>query len=318
MVDVDHAIESRVGADHLPGAALLVVRDGSVLRRQGYGTYDTTTVVPIASASKWLTVATILTLVDDGRLSLDDPVRAFLPDFTGVTGSATIRQLLSHTSGIAPDDCVWDKGSSLEECANAVSAEGATFLPGSGFAYGNTSFSVAGRIIEIVSGTSFEKAFEQRIATPVGMASTRFDGASYPTEANPVPAASAESNLDDYGRFVKMLADGGVIDGRRVLSEASVREMQKDQVVGLDTHGDDAVRTTGIPTYGLGLWRDVVTADDTAVIVSGSGAYGFYPWIDRAHHAYGVLEVYDQRGSTQAVPDSQEIVHQVWAALSAG
>ena len=115
-----------------------------------------------------------------------------------------------------------------------------------------------------------------------------------------------------------MLADGGVIDGRRVLSKASVREMQKDQVVGLDTHGDDAVRTTGIPTYGLGLWRDVVTADDTAVIVSGSGAYGFYPWIDRAHHAYGVLEVYDRRGSTQAVPDSQEIVHQVWAALSAG
>ena len=318
MADVDHAIEARVAADHLPGAALLVVRDGSVLRRQGYGSYDPTTVVPIASASKWLTVATILTLVDDGRLSLDDPVRAYLPEFTGVTGSATIRQLLSHTSGIAADDCVWDQGSSLQDCADVVGAEGATFLPGSGFAYGNTSFSVAGRIIEVVTGTSFEQAFEQRIATPVGMTSTRFDGASYPTAANPVPAASAESDLDDYGRFVQMVADGGVIDGRRVLTEASVQEMQKDQVVGLDTHGDDAVRTTGISTYGLGLWRDVATADDMAVIVSGSGAYGFYPWIDRAHHAYGVLEVYDRRGSTQAVPDSQEIVHQVWAALSAG
>jgi CubicO group peptidase (beta-lactamase class C family) len=315
LAEVDDAIEARVSTDHLPGAALLVVRDGRVLRRQGYGSYDPTSVVPIASASKWLTVATLLTLVDEGRLSLDDPVRAYLPEFRGVTGSATIRQLLSHTSGIAQDDCVWDRGSSLQACATEVAARGATGTPGSGFAYGNTGFSVAGRIIEVVTGTSFEQAFEQRIAAPVGMTSTRFDGASYPTEANPVPAASAESDLDDYGRFVEMLAGRGVIDGHRILSEASVLEMEKDQVVGLDTHRDEAVRTTGIPTYGLGVWRDVVTADDTGVIVSGNGAYGFYPWIDRARDAYGVLEVYDQRGSTQAVPDSQEIVHRVWVAL---
>ena len=315
FVDLDHAIEARVATDHLPGAALLVVRNGDTLRRQGYGSYDPTTVVPIASASKWLTVATLMTLVDEGRLSLDDPVRKHLPEFRGVTGSATIRQLLSHTSGIAQNSCVWDDGSSLQECTDVIAAQQAVSTPGSTFEYGNTSFSVAGRIIEVVSGTSFEQAFEQRIAEPVGMTATRFDGASYPTDANPVPAASAESDLDDYGRFVQMLAGRGAIDGRRVLSEASVLEMEKDQVVGLDTHRDDAVRTTGIPTYGLGAWRDVVTADDTGVIVSGNGAYGFYPWVDRARNAYGVFEVYDQRGSTVAVPDSQATVHEVWAAL---
>ena len=315
LADVDRSIADRIAADGLPGAALLVVRDGKVLRRQGYGGYDPQTVVPIASASKWLTAATVMTLVDEGRVSLDDPVRRYLPEFTGVTGSATIRQLLSHTSGLPDDDCVWDQGSSLQACAARVATDGAEDEPGSTFSYANTSFSVVGRIIEVVTGTSFEDAFEQRVAGPVGMTSTRFDGSSYPTDANPAPAASAESNLDDYGRFVEMLSGRGVIDGRRVLSEASVAAMEADQVAGLDTTGDQAVRTTGIPTYGLGAWRDVTTADDAPVITSSNGAYGFYPWIDRARNAYGVLEVFDQRGSTKAVPDSQAIVHQVWAAL---
>lgn len=313
FADVDRSIGDRVAADGLPGAALLVVRDGKVLRRQGYGGYDPQTVVPIASASKWLTAATLMTLVDEGRVSLDDPVRRYLPEFTGVTGSATIRQLLSHTSGIPDDDCIWDQGSSLADCATKVATDGAEDEPGSTFSYGNTSFSVVGRVIEVVTGTSFEDAFEARIAGPVGMTSTRFHSSAYPT--NPVPAASAESNLDDYGRFVEMLSGRGVIDGRRVLSEASVAAMEADQVAGLDTRDDQAVQTTGIPTYGLGAWRDVTTADDAPVITSGNGAYGFYPWIDRARNAYGVLEVFDQRGSTKAVPDSQAIVHQVWAAL---
>ena len=77
------------------------------------------------------------------------------------------------------------------------------------------------------------------------------------------------------------------------------------------------MRTTGIPTYGLGTWRDVVTTDDGGVITTGNGAYGFYPWVDRAHDGYGVLLVFDQRGSDLAVPESQRIVHRVWEAVDA-
>jgi len=315
FADVDAAIQARVDDTHLPGAALLVARDGRELRRRGYGSYDPTTVVPIASASKWLTAATLMTLVDEGRLSLDDPVSAYLPEFDGASGKATIRQLLSHTSGIGQDDCIWEKGISLDACVDEVASSGVERQPGTSFSYGNTSFSVAGRVIEVVTGISFEDAFEARIADPVGMSSTRFDGSSYKTAANPVPAASGESSLDDYGRFVLMLSNRGEIDGRRVLSEQSVLEMEKDQVAGIDTRGDSAVRTTGIPTYGLGVWRDVVTADDASVISSGNGAYGFYPWVDRARNAYGLLLVYDTRGSDRAVPTSQALVHQVWAAL---
>ena len=313
---VDAAIDARIHRDGLAGAALLVVRDGRVLRDRGYGAYDENTVVPIASASKWLTAATMMTLVDEGRVSIDDPVSQYLPEFTGVSGDATIRQLLSHTSGIAQADCIWSTSSTLADCVAKVARAEPASAPGTTFAYGNTSYSVAGRIIEVVTGESFEQAFEERIARPVGMSSTRFDDAHGQFTANPVPAASGQSSLHDYGRYVQMIAAGGVIDGHRVLSSDSVFEMERDQVGALSNPSDVAVRTTGIATYGLGLWRDVTGPTDAGVVSSGNGAFGFYPWIDRARNAFGVLLVHDaENGSDHAVPASQRIVHQVWDAI---
>ena len=86
FMDVDAAISQRVAGEGLEGAALLVVRDGQIFRNTGYAKYNTSTVVPIASASKWLTAATMLSLVDDGRLTLDDKVNNYLPEFTGTSG----------------------------------------------------------------------------------------------------------------------------------------------------------------------------------------------------------------------------------------
>lgn len=318
LAGVDASIEARIDRDRLDGAALLVVRDGVRLRDRGYGDYDRNTVVPIASASKWLTSATMMTLVDEGRVSLEDPVSRHLPEFTGESGTATIRQLLSHTSGMAQADCIWSTTSTLGACTSKVAASAPMTSPGTIFAYGNTSYSVAGRVIEVVTGLGFEQAFEERIAQPVGMVSTRFDEAGGRRTSNPVPAASASSTLQDYGRFMQMIAADGEIDGRRVLSASSVREMERDQVGSLANTSDQAVRTTGIATYGLGVWRDVTTTSDVGVVSSGNGAFGFYPWIDRARNAHGVLLVYDsEHGSAHAVPSSQRIVQQVWAALDA-
>ncbi|MBU3701233.1 MAG: beta-lactamase family protein [Acidimicrobiia bacterium] len=310
---IDASIDQRIARAGLEGAGLLVVVDGAELRNRTYGSHTPDTVVPIASASKWLTAATMMTLVDEGIVSLDDTVARWLPSFTGTGGRATIRQLLSHTSGLAQASCIWDDDTTLADCVESIARQRAVDEPGTRFTYGNTSYSVAGRIIEVATGQSFEEAFAARIAGPVGMRATRFtDGSRSPT---PVPAASAVSTLNDYGRFVRMLASDGVIDGRRVLRTSSVRTMESDAVVGLDTAGDGAVRTTGIGTYGLGVWRDVTGVDDSSMISSGNGAYGFYPWVDRARNGYGVLSVFDQRGAERAVPDSQRQVHAVWAAI---
>jgi len=308
-------MDSRVESEGLDGAGLLVVANGTEYRNTMYGNYTNETVIPIASASKWLTTATMMTLVDEGKVSLDDPVSKFLPEFTGTTGNATIRQLLSHTSGIAQESCIWEEQQTLEQCVRTVAAQKPASPTGTKFSYGNTSFSVTGRVIEVVAGQSFEKAFESRIASPLGMIHTRFDGNYYPTERNPVPAASAESTMNDYGKFVQMIFNRGQLNGVRVLTEQSVLEMETDSVKGLNTSADSAVQTTGIPTYGLGTWRDATTTDDVGVITSGNGAYGFYPWVDRSRNGYGIVFVFDQRGSDLAVPESQREMHWVWAAL---
>lgn len=187
--------------------------------------------------------------------------------------------------------------------------------PGARFAYGNTSYQVAARVGEVVGGLPFQELFFQRIATPLGLTDTRFDGGR-PT-ANPAPAASGSSTATDYGRFLRMLANDGELDGRRVLSPASVAELQRDQVGGLDTSKDPAVQITGVPTYGLGLWRDRVDDQDRAVVVSGSGSLGFYPWLDHEHGTYGIVAVADEaHGDGRAVRASHRICDLALAATA--
>jgi CubicO group peptidase (beta-lactamase class C family) len=314
----DSAMRTRVRADSLTGGVLLVARDGKELHRLAVGQTTPRTVMQIASASKWLTSATLMTFVDQGKLSLDDRVGEHLPAFGGAKAGITVRELLSHTTGLPPAACEGDPSTTLRRCVASIAAGGdPSSVPGTQFHYSGVGFTIAGRLVEQLAGTSFEQAFEERIADPLGMRHTRFDGTRRPRSRNPAPAASATSTADDYLRFLRMLAAGGTVDGTTVLSSGSVAEIERDQVTGLDTHGDAAVQITGIPTYGLGVWRDEVGPDDSIQVVSGSGALGFYPWIDRRHGTYGVVAVDDElHGPERAVPASQRIARMLWQAAS--
>jgi CubicO group peptidase (beta-lactamase class C family) len=255
-----------------------------------------------------------MTFVDQGELALDDRVAAYLPGFGGTKSGITVRELLSHTTGLTSSTCEGDPSTTLRRCvASIASGPGPSSPPGSQFHYSGVGFVIAGRIIERLSGTSFEHAFEARVADPVGMQHTRFDGTRRPHSRNPAPAASATSTVDDYAKFLRMLAAGGTVDGKAVLSPSSVAEIERDQVRDLDTRDDAAVQITGIPTYGLGVWRDEVAPDDSIQVVSGSGALGFYPWIDRVHGTYGIVAVDDElHGPEHAVPASQRIARMLW------
>ena len=316
----DAAMRARIRHDHLGGGAILVRRGADTLHQQTFGTWTTGQVVPIASASKWLTAATLMTFVDEGRLSLDDPVSRFFPDFArDAKRAVTVRMLLSHTHGLVSPGCEGDPQLTLQQCAQEV-ADGPApaYPPGEQFHYGGTGFVVAGAIVEQLSGRSFERTFETRIATPLGMTHTTFDrdGSSRQRNRNPAPAASAQSSTADYAKFVAMLAAGGVAQGKRILAPGSVAEIERDQVAGIDTSDDGAVQITGIPTYGLGVWRDEVARDDSIEVVSGSGALGFYPWIDRVHGTYGIVAVVDPSGPEHAVPLSQRIARMTWRAAA--
>src|SRR5215207_5497054 len=260
----DAALEARISDDRLPGGVLFVARDGKTLHQHDVLGVKGRTVMPIASASKWLTSATLMTLVDERKLALDDPVRDHLPGFDGAKSDITVRQLLSHTTGLPSAGCEGDPSTTLKRCVASIAAGGdPSSTPGTEFHYSGVGFAVTGRIVERLAGTSFQQAFEDRIAKPLGMTHTRFDGTRRPHSPNPSPAASATSTVDDYARFLRMLAADGTVRGKQLLSPASVTEIEKDQVRGLDTRGDGAVQITDIPTYGLGVWRDEVAADDT-------------------------------------------------------
>jgi CubicO group peptidase (beta-lactamase class C family) len=315
----DATMRARVRDDALTGGVLYVARGDQVLHRLRVGDTRPTTVMPIASASKWMTSATLMTFVDQGKLSLDDPVSRHLPGFDGGKADITVRELLSHTTGLPSAGCEGDPSTTLRRCVASIAAgPGPVSRPGTQFHYSGVGFVIAGRLVERLSRTSFEQAFEDRIAGPLHMTHTRFDGTRRPHNRNPAPAASATSTVDDYAKFLRMLASGGTVDGKTILTTGSVAEIERDQVSGLDTRDDAAVQITDIPTYGLGVWRDEVAPDDTIEVVSGSGALGFYPWIDRVHGTYGIVAVDDElHGPEHAVPASQRIARMLWQAAAA-
>jgi CubicO group peptidase (beta-lactamase class C family) len=315
---LDRSMRNRVANDDLAGGVLLVVRDGDVIHEADFGALDTASVIPIASASKWLTSATLMTLVDEDKVSLDESVSTYVPEFKGAKKAITVRQLLSHTHGLPYADCIGDPTTTTANCTAAIAtgADPAT-KPGKTFSYGGVGYEVAGRIIEVVTGQSFEDAFEARIARPLGMSHTRFDEYQGQRFRHPQPAGSAVSTVDEYAQFLAMLAAGGTTASGRVLSEDSIAEIERDQVRGIDTHRDGAVQITKIPTYGLGVWRDRTNETDDIEVVSGSGAYGFYPWIDRRHGNYGIVGVADlSNGAEHAVPASQRQARVAWRAAA--
>ncbi|QDV35661.1 serine hydrolase domain-containing protein [Tautonia plasticadhaerens] len=298
----------------LPGACLLVVEDGEPIYERCFGEYTPETVVPVASASKWLSAASIMTLVDEGRLSLDDPVSEHLPKFTGTKGEITIRQLLSHTSGLpAQHPALGDYRITMEEAVDRIAEADLVAEPGAEFRYGGVSMQVAGRVAEVVSGQPWREFFRERIAVPCEMPDTQYGRRGL--SRNPQIAGGASSTLADYRNFLTMILDRGEFRGRRVLSEEAIRQMEVDQTRGAESKAATPVRLRAGTKYGLGQWLDRMDEQGQGVEVSSPGAFGFRPWIDREHGLLGVLVVEDRgrraRRAEGGVGNVQEAVRRI-------
>jgi hypothetical protein len=145
---------------------------------------------------------------------------------------------------------------------------------------------VGGRMAEVATGQLWDALFAARIAGPLGMTSTDYEGLGQ-TE-NPRIDGGARSSLDDYGRFLEMLLGGGVFRGERILSLASVTQMRNDQTFGVPIVSSPA---QGDTRYGLGTWRDAVAPGGDPIRVSSPGAFGFTPWLELDLGYYGVFLV---------------------------
>ena len=296
------------------GCALAVVKDKKVIYRKGFGSHGPDKVIPIASASKWLSGAVIMSLVDDGLLSLNDQVSNYLPEFAGDKATITIRQLFAHTSGLPPEaGCRNDKRATIQRCVDSIAHVRLKAAPGEEFFYGGVSMHVGGRIAEIVSGKSWNELFVERIAAPLGMSQTDFF-AYGPTE-NPRPAGDAKSSVDEYARFLNMILQGGILDDKRILSEASTIEMQNDQTGGArivyTIYEKHAALDPGLllARYGVGMWREKVDQSGQLVEASSQGALGFSPWIDIERDLAGVLSV--RSSFSRALPDYLAVKDQI-------
>jgi len=253
--------------------------DRALAKRQGktadLDAYTLTSRQPIASCSKWLSAALVMTFVDEGKLKLDDTVGKYLPVLSqNGKGKITISQCLSHMTGINPPPLKEDLAemkdiSTVDEAIAAIAKMPMDGEPGKVFHYSSAGLQIAGAILEKISGRSFETLFQDRIAKPLDMKNTDFGQGKVP-----VPAGSGQSTPQDYLNFLVMIMNKGVYNGKRILSEESIAAMQVNRI----THD---VKITFSPAeaggfgYGYGEW----TMDGKDSVTS-PGLFGSFPWLN--------------------------------------
>jgi CubicO group peptidase (beta-lactamase class C family) len=282
------SVQPFVDRSELAGAVMLVADRNGILGLEAAGWANIATQQPmrtdaifwIASQSKPITGTALMLLVDEGKIALDDPVEKYLPEFQGQMYVAekdgdhrllkkpkhpiTIRNVLNHTSGLPFRSAIETPTLDLWPLSLRVRSYAATpldFEPDTQYQYSNAGINTAARVVEVVTGMSFEEFLDVRLFHPLGMVDTTFwpskaqarriataykpgknqqglepleiEQLKYPltnqTDRFPMPAGGLFSTATDLSKFYRMLLNGGMLDGKRYLSEAAVRELTKRQ-----------------------------------------------------------------------------------------
>jgi CubicO group peptidase (beta-lactamase class C family) len=285
VIEAANAVMAPGGPD---GMTVLVYCRDRRLWRMDFGDIAPDAALPVASASKWAAAALVMTAVDDGLMALDAPVGVWLPDASGPGTAASVRQLLSFTAGqgglSGGADTRQSTRMTLQESAAQIARRPLVDPAGSTFRYGGPSLQLAGAALENATGLSWNEAFRQRLAAPLGLTDARWSGALGREAGGPVTNPNLQAGLvitaEDYGRFIAMLANDGVFAGREVLSPGAV-----DALMTVQTDG--AVMAFLPPgagseaRYNLGSWCEQAWPDGRCRMASSPGALGAYPWVDR-------------------------------------
>lgn len=245
--------------------------------------YTLSTRLNMASCSKWYSAALVMTFVDEGKLKLTDTVGKYLPVLSQHgKGSITISQCLSHLTGIqAPElkenikDVV--NANSMDEVIATIAKMPMEGEPGKTFHYSNTGLQIACAVIEKISGKSFEALFGERIAAPLSMKNTDFG-----KKKVALPAGGALSTPEDYLNFLVMIMNKGVYNGKRILSENSIAQMQINRITAGVKIAYSPAEANGLG-YGYGEWT---MGHNT---VSSPGLFGSFPWVNNDKKYCGFL-----------------------------
>src|SRR5688572_28165904 len=275
-----HEKQALLGKDFV---VMIWKKADSTVYKKEVGEYKSKTVAPVASCSKWLTAAVVMTYVDEGKISLDDPVVKYLPVFEKYFKNyIPIRHCLSHMTGIQSEPIrilkllERKKYNSLEEEVNAFAAKEIETNPGHEFRYSNIGLNIAARVVEVVAKKKFEHIALQRLFRPLGMSKTTFanlDGTP------PNPSGGARSTAEDYMKFLQMLLNKGMYQGKKILSEDAVNQLMQIQTNASQIKY--APKAAEGFNYALGSWVIESTANEKkATALASPGLFGTWPMVD--------------------------------------
>src|SRR5437762_8495657 len=334
------AMQELVAKNEIAGAVTVVVTKDKLLHLESTGLADVAakrpmtpnTVFWIASMTKPITGTTILMLQDEGKLNVADPVSKYLPGFadlktpSGKPANLTIMQILTHTSGLGeasgPDA---QKARTLADLVPLWLAAPMQYEPGEKWKYTQSGINAAARIVEVVSGMTFDAFLQKRLFDPLGMKHTTFYltpelqlVTAYaknketgllepvpprpefgPRDRPPQGNGGLYSTAPDYARFCQMLLNGGTLEGRRYVSAAAIKFFTTPQTGDLPTgfFQNETFGNHGM-NYGWGIATCVLRTPHegvAAMLSPGSyghgGAWGTQAWIDPVKGVAYVLMV---------------------------
>ncbi len=279
--DLDQVIQAKqklLGKDFV---VLLWKKDDTLVYKKEIGEFNSKTAAPIASCSKWLTAALIMQFVDEGKISLDDKISQWLPEFARYGKNyITIRHCLSHFTGIDEETKFLkklmqrSKFASLEEEVNSFARREIRTNPGTDFWYGNIGLNIAGRVLEVISKKRFDVLMKQKLFNPMTMRRSSFTT----LDASAVnPSGGASSTPEDYMKFLVMLLNKGKYAGKQILSEASAEQLM--QIHSKPEQIKYAPKSATGYNYALGSWV-VEEKDGKATALASPGLFGTWPMID--------------------------------------
>ena len=328
LARIPKRLQELVAQGQISGAVTLVARNGQLAYLEAVGLADVQagrpmakdTIFAIASMTKPITATALMILQDEGRLSIDDPLARYVPEFAQAklkSGAPqrplTIRDAITHTAGLGGSQ---QNQGSLEKTVRLLAEQPLRFEPGSKWQY-SPGLTVCGRIIEVASGQPYHQFLGQRIFRPLKMVDTTF----FPSKAQQArlaklykpgskpgtieatshwlselsehrtanPSGGLFSTASDLARFYQMILNGGELDGQRIVSQAAVRQMTSVQT------GDLATGFT--PGNGWGLGWCIVRQPQgvTAMLSPGTfghgGAFGTQGWVDPKRQMIFVLMI---------------------------
>lgn len=296
---LERFIEHEMADKHLPGLSIALVDDQRIVWARGFGVehgIDSTpatarTVYRVGSVSKLFTDIAVMQLVERGKLDLDAPVTAYLPNFAPANRfqeAITLRELMSHRAGLVREPPIGnyfdDTSPSLEATVASLNTTSVVYPPRTRTKYSNAAIATVGSVLETVQAEPFASYLKRTVLAPMGLRQSGFEpdpslvrhladgtmwtyhGRTFPAptfQLGMAPAGSMYATMTDLAHFTSVLFAGGKGIGGQVLKEATLDSMWTPQFAAVGAR-------TG---YGIGFAIDEL--DGERIVRHGGAIYGF-------------------------------------------